>query len=122
MVLGGGNSGLEEGLFLTQFTDKVTVVEYKRPAARQSGCSRTRCSTTRRWTCCSTARSKSFPPKDDGSGKLGAVVLENLQTGETEEHHPAGVFVFIGLDPNTGFLKGTVDLDERGSSRPTTRS
>ena len=48
----------------------------------------------------------SFAPKDDGSGKIGTVVLENVQTGETEEQHPAGVFVFIGLDPNTGFLKG----------------
>jgi len=37
-----------------------------------------------------------------------------VATGETSERHPAGVFVFIGLDPNTGFVKGSVDLDERG--------
>ena len=55
-----------------------------------------------------------FRPKDDGSGKLGAVVLENRETGDTEELHPAGAFVFIGLDPNTGFVKGSVDLDDRG--------
>jgi thioredoxin reductase (NADPH) len=54
----------------------------------------------------------SFEPKDDG--KVGTVVLENTATGEREEHHPDGVFVFIGLDPNTDFLKGIVDLDERG--------
>ncbi len=55
-----------------------------------------------------------FRPKDDGSGKVGTVVLEDVATGAQEEHHPDGVFVFIGLDPNTGFLEGVVDLDERG--------
>jgi thioredoxin reductase (NADPH) len=40
-------------------------------------------------------------------------VLEDLETGALDEHHPAGVFVFIGLDPNTAFLQGIVDLDER---------
>ena len=35
-------------------------------------------------------------------------------TSEQEELHPAGVFVFIGLDPNTGFLSGAVELDQRG--------
>ena len=57
---------------------------------------------------------KEFRTKEDGSGKLGTVVIEDLESGEMEEHHPAGVFVFIGLDPNTGFLEGIVDLDERG--------
>jgi thioredoxin reductase (NADPH) len=55
-----------------------------------------------------------FRAKDDGSGKLGAIELRNTETGEPEELHPAGCFVFIGLDPNTGFVKGAVDLDERG--------
>jgi thioredoxin reductase (NADPH) len=57
---------------------------------------------------------KEFRKKEDGSGKLGTVVLEALVSGAIEEHHPAGVFVFIGLDPNTGFLEGAVDLDARG--------
>jgi thioredoxin reductase (NADPH) len=57
---------------------------------------------------------KEFRKKDDGSGKLGAVVIEDLRSGTIEEHHPAGVFIFIGLDPNTDFVKGSVDLDERG--------
>jgi thioredoxin reductase (NADPH) len=57
---------------------------------------------------------KEFRKKEDGSGKLGAVVIEDLVSGEIEEHHPAGVFVFIGLDPNTDFLTRGVDLDDRG--------
>jgi thioredoxin reductase len=57
---------------------------------------------------------KAFRKKDDGSRNLGAVEIEDLETGAIEEHRPAGVFVYIGLDPNTGFLDGMVDLDERG--------
>jgi thioredoxin reductase (NADPH) len=57
---------------------------------------------------------KEFRKKDDGSGKLGTVLVEDLKSGETEERHPAGVFVFIGQDPNTAFLTGVVDLDQRG--------
>jgi thioredoxin reductase (NADPH) len=56
---------------------------------------------------------KEFRAKD-GSGKLGTVLVEDLETGATVEYHPAGVFVFIGLDPNTSFLKDTVDLDRAG--------
>ncbi|HJS27368.1 MAG TPA: NAD(P)/FAD-dependent oxidoreductase, partial [Actinomycetota bacterium] len=55
-----------------------------------------------------------FTAKDDGSGKLGAIVLKDRETGEREELHPAGCFVFIGLDPNTEFVKGAVGLDDRG--------
>jgi thioredoxin reductase (NADPH) len=113
MVLGGGNSGLEEGLFLTSFTDTVTVIT----AANQlSGSKLLRDKVTNhpKMEVLLGRVVKEFKAKDDGSGKLGAVLIENGGTGEIEEHHPAAVFVFIGLDPNSGFLRGTVDLDARG--------
>jgi thioredoxin reductase (NADPH) len=113
LVLGGGNSGLEEGLFLAQFTDKVTVVEYKDRLAG-SQVLQDKVVADPKMDVLLNRKVTSFSPKDDGSGKIGTVVLENVQTGEIEEHHPAGVFVFVGLDPNTGFLQGTVNLDERG--------
>jgi len=113
LVLGGGNSGLEEGLFLAQFTDKVTVVEYKDRLAG-SQLLQDKVAADPKMNVLLNRKVTSFSPRDDGSGKIGTVVLENVETGETEEHHPAGVFVFVGLDPNTGFLKGAVDLDERG--------
>ena len=49
-----------------------------------------------------------------GDGKLSSVLVEDVNTGQREELHPAGVFVFIGLNPNTDFLAGAVELDERG--------
>jgi len=113
LVLGGGNSGLEEGVFLTQFTDKVTVVEYKDRLAG-SQVLQDKVAADPKMDVLLERKVTAFKPKDDGSGKIGTVVLEHVGTGEIEEHHPAAVFVFVGLDPNTGFVRGTVDLDERG--------
>lgn len=113
MVLGGGNSGLEEGIFLTQFVDKVTVVEYMDRLAG-SKVLQDKVLNHPKMEVLLSREVQAFRPKEDGSGKLGAVVVRNRETGEVEEHHPAGSFVFIGLDPNTGFLKGTVELDDRG--------
>jgi thioredoxin reductase (NADPH) len=113
MVIGGGNSGLEEGVFLTQFTDKVTIIE-RGDRLLGSRILQNKVMEHPRMEVELRHAVKEFRKKEDGSGKLGTVVVEDLETGENEEEHPAGVFVFIGLDPNTGFLKGTVDLDERG--------
>ena len=49
-----------------------------------------------------------------GEGKLSSVTVRNTSSSATEELHPGAVFVFIGLDPNTGFLKGTKNLDDWG--------
>ena len=116
MVIGGGNSGLEEGLFLTQFTDKVTVVEYG-DQLRGSKILQDKVMNHPKMEILLNHAVRSFAKKADGSGKLGTVVVEDRGSGELEEHHPAGAFVFIGLDPNTEFLQGVVDLDERGFVR-----
>ena len=113
VVLGGGNSGLEEGLFLTQFVDKVTIVQGG-DRLTATKLLQDKVMVTPRIEVLLNHEVVGFRPKDDGSGKLGAVVLEDKKSGATEELHPAGAFVFIGLDPNTGFVKGSVDLDDRG--------
>ncbi|HEY7660061.1 MAG TPA: FAD-dependent oxidoreductase [Actinomycetota bacterium] len=113
VVLGGGNSGLEEGLFLTQFADRVTIVQRgDRLTANKLLQDKVRMHD--KMEVLLGREVAEFRTKDDGSGKLGAIVLRERATGRTEELHPAGCFVFIGLDPNTEFVKGTVDLDERG--------
>ena len=113
LVLGGGNSGLEEGLFLTQFVDRVTIVQ-RGDRLTANKLLQDKVMMTPTMDVLLNREVVEFRPKDDGSGKLGAVVLKDRETGETEELHPAGAFVFIGLDPNTGFVKGSVDLDDRG--------
>ena len=52
--------------------------------------------------------------KFQGQGRLESIVVKDLSTNETRELRPGAVFVFIGLLPNTDFLKGVVDLDEYG--------
>ena len=112
-VLGGGNSGLEEGLFLTQFVDKVTIVQ-RGDRLTANKLLQDKVAMHEKMEVLLNREIVEFKPKDDGSGKLGAVVLKDRESGRTEELHPAGAFVFIGLDPNTGFVKGSVDLDDRG--------
>ena len=56
-----------------------------------------------------------------GNGKLSSVVIKDKSSGKTDELIPGAVFIFIGLDPNTSFLQGVVDLDQWGfiSTGPT---
>ena len=112
MVLGGGNSGLEEGLFLTRFVDKVVIVEHNDKLAAHK--LQDKVVAHPKMELLLNRNVKEFQPKNDGSGKLGTVILEDRKTGEATEHHPAGCFVFIGLDPNTAFVRGQVNLEERG--------
>ena len=113
VVLGGGNSGLEEGLFLTQFTDRVTIVE-RGDRLKGNKLLQDKIRMHPRMEVLLEHAVERFVAKADGSGKLGAIVLRDLKGGDVVELHPAGVFVFIGLDPNAGFVKGQVDLDDRG--------
>jgi thioredoxin reductase (NADPH) len=113
VVLGGGNSALEEGLFLTQFVDKVTIVQ-RGDRLTANKLLQDKVNMDARMEVLFNREIVRFRAKDDGSGKLGALELKDRESGEVEELHPAGCFVFIGLDPNTEFVKGVVDLDDRG--------
>jgi thioredoxin reductase (NADPH) len=109
LVIGGGNSAGEEGLFLTRFASHVTI------ATRDA-----------RLTASKVVVQKieEHPEMSvltdqtavelKGEGHLETVVMENLSTGARSELHPAGVFVFIGLTPNTQVVEELVDVDERG--------
>ena len=113
VVLGGGNSGLEEGLFLTQFVDEVTIVQ-RDDRLTANKLLQDKVMMHERMEVLLNREVVEFKAKDDGSGKLGTIVLKDRATGELQELHPAACFVFVGLDPNTGFVKGSVDLDDRG--------
>ena len=49
-----------------------------------------------------------------GNGKLSSVQIKDIKTGNTTELNPSAVFIFIGLDPNTGFVKNLVETDRWG--------
>ena len=110
LVIGGGNSATEEGLFLTKFAQKVTLVTVDSDLSASS---------------ILREKVKSHPQINvvynttvaefRGDKRLEAVILKDKKTGETRETRPAGVFVFIGMTPNTRFLQGNgVKLNQWG--------
>lgn len=109
VVLGGGNSGLEEGLFLTQFADHVTVIE-RGSELRGSKLLQEKVYNHPKMTVKLNEAVQSFIA--NGSGQLEAVEIENLLTNERSRHAAKGAFIFIGLDPNTEWLSASVALDE----------
>ncbi len=110
VVLGGGNSGLEEGLFLTQFANHVTVIE-RGGELRGSKLLQDKVYSHPKMTVKLNEAVQAFVAND--AGQLTGVELENLLTKERSTHNAKGAFVFIGLDPNTEWLGGSVKLDER---------
>ena len=110
VVLGAGNSGLEEGLFLTKFAQHVTVVD-RSAAAAGSRILVDKVTDHPQMTLRLSTSLVSFNPGDNG--KLASLTLADAD-GTESDLAATGAFVFIGLEPNTDWLAGTVDLDERG--------
>ncbi len=109
LVIGGGNSAGEESIFLTKFAKKVTIVT--RDA--QLSASKVVAEKVEEHPRIDVL-ANSTPVEFRGKGKLTGVALKNLTTGEVTEVTPSGVFVFIGLTPNTSIVSGQIDVDERG--------
>ena len=109
LVVGGGNSGFEEGLFLTKFADEVDIVEYgDKPLASQIFQEKVASKDNMRVILNHQVR------EFIGSDKLEAIMVEHRKTGELEEWHYDGVFVFIGLEPNSDLVRTKVELDPAG--------
>jgi len=109
VVAGGGDSAMEEALFLTRFGSKVTVV-HRRDALRASKIMADRALGHPKiefvWnTAIDEAR---------GEFRLESLLLRNLVSGETSELAADALFVAIGHDPNTALFAGQLDLDDHG--------
>ncbi len=111
LVVGGGNSGIEEGLFLTNFAQRVTVLEATSKLAASKLLQDKARSNPKFDIHTDTSIDRLI--KTD-SGRLGGVSTINSVTGEAKVFHPDGMFIFIGLTPNTSFLPKTIELDSRG--------
>lgn len=109
LVIGGGNSAGEEGIFLTKFAKRVTIAT-RDATLTASNVVVEKVGENPRIELLPNVSVAEF----NGTGKLETVVLKDNGSGELSEIHPAGVFVFIGLSPNTEVVKGFVDLDKQG--------
>ena len=109
VVVGGGDSALEEATFLTRFARSVTIV-HRRDTFRASKImqDRTFANEKIRYVWDSEVLSA------NGSSKLESVTLRNLKTGEETSLECTGLFIAIGHDPRSELVKGQVELDDEG--------
>ncbi len=108
-VVGGGNSALDEGLFLTKFVSRLTVI-HRRDQLRAEKILQERAFAHPKvrfiWD--------TVPEEVLGRDQVTGLRLRNLKSGLTSELPCQGLFVYIGHRPNTTYLKGLVQLDEQG--------
>jgi thioredoxin reductase (NADPH) len=109
VVVGGGNSALEGSLFLAGLADHVTILA--RGETRASDVVAGRVRDNRRIELRTGVDVLSFERRD---GRLEAVVGRVRASGKRIRIETPGAFVFVGLEPNSVFLRGAVALDERG--------
>ena len=110
-VVGGGDTAMEEALFLTKFASHVTVV-HRRDALRASKVMQDKAFANAKisfeWS------SAVQEVKDTGKGEVTSIVLRHNETGETKELAVNGLFVAIGHNPNTGLFAGQLEMDANG--------
>ncbi len=109
IVVGGGDSAMEEALFLTKFASRVTIV-HRRDEFRASRIMADRALSHDKIRVIWNAVVEEILGEDGVSGAR----LRDTQTGETKELACEGVFVAIGHDPNTSLFKGQLELDDNG--------
>lgn len=109
VVVGGGDSAMQEGLFLTRFVSSLNLV-HRRDKLRASPILQDRARQNPKfkfiWDTVVT--------RIEGDKKVQSVRLKNLKTNEEKNFKTDGIFIFIGHDPATKFLRGFVELDEKG--------
>lgn len=110
VVVGGGDAAVEEGLFLTKFADKVTVI-HRRDALRANRAAQERAFANDKMHWLWNTVVEEVAGAD---GQVRGVHTRNVDTGETEFLEADGVFIYIGHIPNTGYLADVVDLRASG--------
>lgn len=111
MVVGGGDSAMEEANFLTRFGESVTLV-HRRDQFRASKIMVDRVMNNPKITMILNTAVESIIPNE--TGDVVGVVLKNLVTGETKNQDVDGLFVAIGHIPNTKPFLGQIDTDDEG--------
>ncbi len=114
VAIGGGNTAVEETLHLTKFAEKVTMI-HRRDEFRAAKvlveellvkANESDSNLIIKYDTVATAI--------QGDGKAQSIKLKSVKTNAEEDYPCDGVFIFIGMVPNTGFLKGSVELTEHG--------
>jgi thioredoxin reductase (NADPH) len=108
-VVGGGDAAMDEGLFVSRYASKVSVI-HRRDALRASAVLQERAFANEKMEFIWDTVVESV----DGESDVDSLHLRNLKTNEESDFPVGGVFIFIGQTPNSGFLEGIVDTDAGG--------
>jgi thioredoxin reductase (NADPH) len=109
VMIGGGNSGIQEGLFLTRFVKSITVVEFM-PHLNAEMILEERARKDSKFKFYLNHMATSI----NGENQIESVTIKDRETNEEKNIPAAGVFVYVGWDPKTEFVKGQIELDKWG--------
>ncbi|TMC39491.1 MAG: pyridine nucleotide-disulfide oxidoreductase [Chloroflexi bacterium] len=109
-VIGGGNSAVEEAAFLTRFSPRVKILV----RGSELSASKVAADKAKDSPAIEVSYNTEVAEFKGKNNRLETVVVKNRKTGETEEIQPAGVFVFVGLSPNSEPFKDIVKVDAQG--------
>ena len=110
VVIGGGNSALEESLYLTQLVEKVNII-IRRDVFRADATVVDKVRNNPKINIITKSLPQELVIEDN---TIKGLVIKNVETGELSTVECAGIFPYMGADPATGFLKNLNILDERG--------
>jgi thioredoxin reductase (NADPH) len=119
VIVGGGDSAMEEAIFLSKFSSKVTVV-HRRNEFRASKIMLDRARAQENIELLTPYAVKEFVAGENGA--LGHAALVNTETGEERTLEVAGAFVAVGHEPQSTLVDGQIDVDENGYVAVTGRS
>jgi thioredoxin reductase (NADPH) len=111
LIVGGGDSAMEEAIFLSKFAKKVTIV-HRRPDFRASKIMLERAKAQENIELLTPYVVEEFHAGENGA--LGHATLKNAETGEQRQTVVSGAFVAIGHEPQSELVQGQIDLDENG--------
>jgi thioredoxin reductase (NADPH) len=114
LSIGGGNTAVEETLHLCKFAEKVTLIHRRDEFRATKVLAEELLAEAREPNSNLVVKYSTIAAAIEGQGKVQSVKLKDVKTGKVEDYPCDGVFIFIGMVPNTGFLKGFVDLTEAG--------
>ncbi len=110
-VVGGGDTAVEEAIFLTRFATKVTLI-HRRDSLRASKIMQDKIMANPKVDFLWNTAVKDITASKEG--RVEELVLEDIKTGKISKPKADGLFIAIGHSPNTAFLKGQLDLDAAG--------
>jgi len=114
IAVGGGNTAVEETLHLIKFADKVTMIHRRDEFRAARVLVEELLEKANEPNSNLVIKYSTVATEIQGENKVQSVTLKDVKSNQEQDYHCDGVFIFIGMVPNTGFLKGFVELTDNG--------